>query len=121
MTAKTWLKLLPILLIFSIGLFFIPHLFAENGQVDDLKLVLPESSVSQGEAFPLQITDTNPNEQKIYLPLPESFEYITVDNNQAAITYDKSNHQLVIDWKQQNAKKNSYSLSEIKKKQVNFQ
>lgn len=109
------------MLIFSIGLFFIPHLFAENGQVDDLKLVLPESSVSQGEAFPLQITDTNPNEQKIYLPLPESFEYITVDNNQAAITYDKSNHQLVIDWKQQNAKKNSYSLSEIKKKQVNFQ
>ncbi|MBC1522110.1 hypothetical protein HB912_10675 [Listeria aquatica] len=115
MTAKTWLKLLPILLIFSIGLFFIPHLFAENGQVDDLKLVLPESSVTQGEAFPLQITDTNPNEQKIYLPLPESFEYITVDNNQAAVTYDKSNHQLVIDWKQQNAKKTATLYLKSKK------
>ncbi|MHC5279333.1 bacterial Ig-like domain-containing protein [Listeria kieliensis] len=120
MTAKNWLKLLPILLVLGIGLFFIPHLFAENRQVDDLQLASFKTKVDQNEIFSLQVVDKQPGEQKVYLPIPNSFEYIPVHSSQAAVTFDKINHQLVIDWEQTKQKTITIQLKAHRKGEFSF-
>lgn len=97
MTAKNWLKLLPILLIFGIGIFFIPHLFAENGQVDDLSLSPTEIHTTLDDLFALTVNDKNQNDEKVFIPLPESIDYVSSKGADAAVTYDEQKRQLVID------------------------
>lgn len=85
------------MLIFSIGLFFIPHLFAENGQVDDLKLSPTKVHTTIDDIFALTLEDKNQNDEKIFIPVPKSFNYLPNQTTDAAVTYDKQKRQLIID------------------------
>ncbi|WP_167628963.1 bacterial Ig-like domain-containing protein [Listeria valentina] len=115
MTAKNWLKLLPILLIFGIGLFFIPHLFAENGQIDDLSLNPTEIHTTLDDLFVLTVNDKNQNDEKVFIPLPESIDYVSNKGADAAVTYDEQKRQLVIDRARSNQKAIQLYFKPVKK------
>ena len=82
-------------IIFIMGILMsIPRLLAGDILVQDLKLEMG----SKGNIINATIKDHNIEDSKVVLPIPEGMNYLGSTSTNVGITEDKVNHQLVIDW-----------------------
>lgn len=72
-----------------------PKLWAGDAVVNDLTI---QSQVVKSN-ISLTVSDQNPNDKKVVIPIDDdNLIYKNSQNGKAAVTYDRVNHQLVIDW-----------------------
>lgn len=98
MNFKKWL-ILFISLLGICFLFTIPTLFADDNTVKDLTLTTSKASYSTSEIVNLRIQDLNHQDTKIIIPLPKAVTFEGGEDGDASITNDKTNQQIVLDFK----------------------
>ncbi|OUK04366.1 MucBP domain-containing protein, partial [Lactococcus petauri] len=91
----TVLSVLTILgLLITLSSIVIPKIMAGDTVVSDLVL----QAEAEDESIALTVTDSNQEDTKIVVPLPEGVTYQSNSNPSIGVTQDTVNNQLVIDW-----------------------
>lgn len=81
--------------VLSAVVWSMPKLWAGDAVVNDLTI---QSQVVKSN-ISLTVSDQNPNDKKVVIPIDDdNLIYKNSQNGKAAVTYDRVNHQLVIDW-----------------------
>lgn len=95
---KQSLPLFVVLVVASIALalssIVIPKIMAGDTVVSDIAL----QAENKEKIISLTVTDTNPEDTKLVIPLPEGVTYQSNSTPNIGVTQDTVNHQLVIDW-----------------------
>ena len=91
----TVLSVLTILgLLITLSSIVIPKIMAGDTVVSDLVL----QAEAEDKLIALTVTDSNQEDTKIVVPLPEGVTYQSNSNPSIGVTQDTVNNQLVIDW-----------------------
>lgn len=88
-------------------------LLANYPIVPDLTIESMQQEGMMSKPFQLKIVDANVLDSKVWLPLPENISFIASQNEHGSVTYDATNHQLVIDWNNQE-EENRYVTIELR-------
>lgn len=91
----TILSVLTVLgLLITLSSIVIPKIMAGDTVVSDLVL----QANTEDKLIALTVTDSNQEDTKIVVPLPEGVTYQSNSNSSIGVTQDTVNNQLVIDW-----------------------
>ncbi|WP_213497100.1 MucBP domain-containing protein [Lactococcus formosensis] len=91
----TILSVLTVLgLLITLSSLVIPKIMAGDTVVSDLVL----QAETEDKSIALTVTDSNQEDTKIVVPLPEGVTYQSNSNSSIGVTQDTVNNQLVIDW-----------------------
>jgi surface protein len=110
---KKILLVIPFCILTAIAIsvyMLLPKVLAGDSVVQDLKLHYKV----QDNKISLTVEDNNPSDTKIVVPLPKDISYQVSGDQAIGITEDTTNHQVVIDWIEGQAKEATLFLTSNK-------